>query len=55
MGRKGPFRVGGRPTRELHWIVEVLHLAISMASMVWGRWLLSSIRQRRVAGLGLAA
>lgn len=36
-----------------HWIVQVLHLAISMASMVWGRWLLSAIRQRRAASLGL--
>ena len=38
-----------------HWIVQVLHLAISMASMVWGRLLLLSIRQRRVVSLHPAA
>ncbi|HET9498256.1 MAG TPA: hypothetical protein VFP83_08015 [Candidatus Limnocylindria bacterium] len=38
-----------------HWIVQVLHLAISMASMAWGRWLLASIRQRRVVSLHPAA
>jgi hypothetical protein len=36
----------------LHWIVQVLHLVISMASMAWGRWLLSSMRRRRAASFG---
>jgi hypothetical protein len=38
-----------------HWIVQVLHLAISMAAMAWGRVLLASMRKRREASIGAAA
>jgi len=38
-----------------HWIIQALHLAISMASVAWGRVLLAAMRKRRDAGLGAAA
>ena len=39
----------------MHWIVQVLHVAISMASVAWGRWLLGSMRRRAAAGTGVPA
>lgn len=40
---------------DTHWIIQVLHIVISMASALWGRVLLAAMRRRHsAAASGLA-